>query len=181
MASREAELHAIIPSASDGIYIHAVLDFALGTKVVHYIFTDTPGARQLVMKRGVGKVRHLGGKLLWVQSREDFKMVQVPTDSNMAGINTKPLGGQRIRYLMNLTGYWRREDQIRVGENERRVFEEKKKFAGKVTKIAKMLVRMVALEGLQPMVTEAFLKEDHILCGFGAVKNPMRTGNSGLS
>jgi len=71
LSSCEAELHAIIPSASDGIYIHAVLDFALGTKVVHYIFTDTPGARQLVMKRGVGKVRHLDGKLLCIQNSTD--------------------------------------------------------------------------------------------------------------
>ena len=48
----------------------------------------------------------------------------VSTDSNMADINAKPLGGQRLRYLMNPHGYWRSEDQIRVGEYERRVFEE---------------------------------------------------------
>ena len=89
------------------------------------------------MKRGVGKVRHLDGKLLWIQNRKDFKMVQVRKDSNMADINTKPLGGERIRYLMNLIGYWHSEDQARVGERERKVFEEKKNLAGKVTKIAK--------------------------------------------
>ena len=36
-SSREAELHAIVCSASDGIYIRA----ALGTKVDHYIYTDS--------------------------------------------------------------------------------------------------------------------------------------------
>ena len=41
-------------------------------------------ARQLVVKRGFGKVRHLDEKLLWIQSREDFNMVQAPTDSNAA-------------------------------------------------------------------------------------------------
>ena len=60
---------------------------------------------------------------------------------------------------MNLIGYWQNEDQVRVGEYERREFEEKKSFAGKVNKVAKMLVRMVALEGLQPIVTEPFFKE----------------------
>ena len=35
---------------------------------------------------------------------KDFKMVQVPTDSNMADLNTKPPGGQRIRYLMKFLG-----------------------------------------------------------------------------
>ena len=102
------------------------------------------------MKRGVGKVRHLDGKLLWVQNRKDFKTVQVPTDSNMADLNTKPLRRQRLRYLMNLIGYWQSENQTRIGERERKVYEEKKNFAGKVNnKIAKMLARMVALEGLQ--------------------------------
>ena len=116
------------------------------------------------MKRGIGKARHLDGKLLWIQNRKDFKMIQVPTDGNIADINAKPLGGQRIKYLLNLIGYWHSEDQVRVGEYERRVFDEKKNVAGKVTKIAKMLVRMVALEGLQPMVTEAFSEGDNSQC-----------------
>ena len=61
-----------------------------------------------------------------------------PTDSAMADINTKPLGGQRSRCLMNLIGYWHSENQVRVGEYERRVFEEKENFAGIVSKVAKM-------------------------------------------
>ena len=49
--------------------------------------------------------------------------------------------------------------------------EEKKNFAGKVTKIARMIVRMVAFEGLQPAATEAFLKEeDNVQCGLGGMK-----------
>ena len=60
---------------------------------------------------------------------------------------------------MNLIGYWHSEEQTRVGERERKVYEEKKNLAGKVNKIAKMIVRMVAFEGLQPMATEALMKE----------------------
>ena len=62
----------------------------------NYIFTDSPSARQLVTKIGVGKVRRLDGKLLWIQSRKEFKMVQVPTDGNIADLNTKPLGKQML-------------------------------------------------------------------------------------
>ena len=40
-----------------------------------YIFTDSSSARQLVTKGGAGKVRHLDGKLLWIQNRKGFKMV----------------------------------------------------------------------------------------------------------
>ena len=56
----------------------------------HCIFTDSSSARQLVVKGGVGKVRHLDGELLWVQNRNDFtmRMAQGATDSNMVDINT---------------------------------------------------------------------------------------------
>ena len=59
LCSCEAELHEKVFSVSDGIYIRAVLDFALGTQVDHCIFADSSSARQLVTKRGVGKVRRL--------------------------------------------------------------------------------------------------------------------------
>ena len=85
----------------------SVLELALGTRVDHYIFAGSSSARQLVMKRGVGKVRHLDGTLLWNQNRKGFNMVQVPTGSNMADVNTKPLGDQRIRFLIDPIGYWR--------------------------------------------------------------------------
>ena len=42
-------------------------------------------------------------------------------------------------------------------ESARKVYEEKKNFAGKVNKIAQVLVRMVALKGLQPVVAEALI------------------------
>ena len=38
--------------------------------------------------------------------------------------------------------------------------------------IAELIVRMVASEGLQPMVSEAFLKGDNIQCVLDAVKKP---------
>ena len=63
---------------------------------------------------------------------------------------------------MSLIGYWRSEEQTRVGERARKVSEEKKNFAGKVNKIANMIVRIVTFEGLQPMATEAFMRENEI-------------------
>ena len=63
LSSCEVEPRAIVSSAADGIYIRTVLEFALGTKLGHYI-SDSSSGRQLVMKRGVAKVRYLDGKLL---------------------------------------------------------------------------------------------------------------------
>ena len=120
-------MRAIVCSAWDEVYSRSVLEFALGAKVDHSIFTDSSSARQLVMKRGVGQVRRLDGKLLWIQSRKDVKMVQVPADSNMADIITKPLGGQRTKYSMNLIGYWHSvsEEQTSRRAWEKGVWREK--------------------------------------------------------
>ena len=68
-------------------------------------------------------------------------MVQVPTDTSIADINAKPLGGQSIRFLINLFGSWHNGEKSRVGELERKAYEEKKNFARKINKIAKMIVR----------------------------------------
>ena len=43
-------MRAIVSSASHGIYNLSVLEFALGTKVDHYIFTDSSSARQLLTR-----------------------------------------------------------------------------------------------------------------------------------
>ena len=63
---------------------------------------------------------------------------------------------------------------------ERCVYEEKKNFARKVNKIAKMIVRLVAFEGLQPMVTEAFMKE-HVdnQCGLEKVEESNESWKAG--
>ena len=73
-------------------------------------------------------MRHLDGKLLWIQSRKDFKMAQASTDSNIADIGRLQRPGQRIRYLLNLIGRWHSEDQVRVGKYERREYEEQKEL-----------------------------------------------------
>ena len=67
LSSCAAELHAIVSSASDGVYIRAVLEFALR---LHRFTKCAP-----TCDKEIGKVRHLDGKLLWIQNRKDIKMV----------------------------------------------------------------------------------------------------------
>ena len=63
----EAELHAMVSTLADGIYIKRCLAFLTQADVAHYLMTDSSSARQLAAKHGVGKIRHLDGKILWVQ------------------------------------------------------------------------------------------------------------------
>ena len=67
LSSCEAELHAMVSTLADGIYIKRCLSFLTQADVSHYLMTDSSSARQLASKQGVGKIRHLDGKILWAQ------------------------------------------------------------------------------------------------------------------
>ena len=68
LSSCEAELHALVSAAADGKYIAGCLSFLAGCEVEHHGYVDNASAKSLANKPGVGKVRHLAGKLLWVQN-----------------------------------------------------------------------------------------------------------------
>jgi len=54
----------------------------LKADVSHYLMTDSSSARQLASKQGVGKIRRLDGKILWVQQHVlagDVFLQQLPT------------------------------------------------------------------------------------------------------
>jgi len=60
--------------------------------VEHHQLTDNSAARQLISRQGVGKIRHLSGKLLWMQSKVldgDVIIHQVPTLWNYSDVGTK--------------------------------------------------------------------------------------------
>ena len=79
----------------------------MGEKLEHVQYTDSSSARQLASRQGVGKVRHLSGKILWVQEKVNEGTVnlrQVPTVWNVADIGTKCLNQQRMMVLMHETG-----------------------------------------------------------------------------
>ena len=69
LSSCESELYSIVSSMCDAIYIRRCLEFLLEGQVMQVQFTDSSSARQLLSRQGCGKIRHLSGKALWVQSK----------------------------------------------------------------------------------------------------------------
>jgi len=67
LSSCEAELHALVSTLCDGIFLRRCLVFLTGAVVDHFLFTDSSSARQLSMQQGAGKIKHLSGKILWIQ------------------------------------------------------------------------------------------------------------------
>ena len=103
LSSCESELHSLVSCVCDGIFIKACAAFVLDEPLEHFQFTDSSSARQLASRQGSGKVRHLSGKLLWIQEKtadNTFKLRQVPTTFNVADIGTKALSRQRLFYFV---------------------------------------------------------------------------------
>ena len=112
---REPELHSIVSSMSDAIFVRRCLVLQ-----VHYI--DSSSVRQLVSRQGCGKIRHLSGKMQWVQGTVhdgEVHIVQVPIAFNAGDIGTKPLPKRRLLALMWETGMVYVDTQEPVGEAER--------------------------------------------------------------
>ena len=99
LSSAEAELHGLVSGAADGMALRLCIEFLIGIKLLHVCLIDNSATRQVSNKRGSGKLRHVSGKLLWVQDQASSKVLdvkQVSTSLSVGDIGTKPLLKQRL-------------------------------------------------------------------------------------
>ena len=102
LSSAESELHALVAGACDGICLRYSLEFLTDQKVHHICWIDNSANRQIACKRGSGKLRHVSGRLLWVQDKVAegvMEVRQIGTTYNLADVGTKPLGKNRLQLL----------------------------------------------------------------------------------
>ena len=63
------------------------MEFLTGDQVEQWQWVDNSAARQLIERQGVGKVCHLAGKMLWVQTKVregEVMLSQIPTSFNIS-------------------------------------------------------------------------------------------------
>ena len=116
----------------------------------HYALVDNTAAKQIANKKGVGKIRHLAGKVLWIQeytSSGKVKVIQIPTNLNLSDIGTKPLSMSRTKALLYYIGMV--EDDTAVGEAEYDEMVTKYEAGKKIKAMAKTLVKILALSSLE--------------------------------
>ena len=104
LSSAESELHALVAGACDGICLRYSLEFLTNQQVQRVCWIDNSATRQIVCKRGSGKLRHVSGRLLWVQDKVAeaiMEVKQVGTTYNLADVGTKPLGKNRLQLLLH--------------------------------------------------------------------------------
>ena len=160
LSSAESELHSMVSGCCDGIFIKRCAEFLFGSPVQHFQWTDNSAARQLVARQGVGRIRHLSGKILWIQQcvlSGDVSMGQVPTLMNFSDIGTKCLPKGRLNFLLHEIGAMDPATLELVGEEEHAMVVEQQRnreAVGKLIKFVKRMSLVLGIQGLEPVGVE---------------------------
>lgn len=99
-------------AAAGGLETGSILN-EVNVKTKPRIRSDSTAARGILHRRGVGRVRHLDIKDLWVQEKvQDGAMSidKVATTANRGAIGTKPMDGSKLSYLISITSLERATD-----------------------------------------------------------------------
>ena len=105
LSSCESEFNSYVSGMVDFIYVNNAIEFLLGASVLRFTYIDSSSAKSLITRQGVGRTRHLEGKLLWVQelSKQGYMQVSgVNTLRNPSDLGTKSLARERILCLLHM-------------------------------------------------------------------------------
>ena len=164
LSSAEAELNALVSGAADGIYLRRCLEFLMEEKVVHHCLVDNSAALHLCHRKGPGKLRHIAGKLLWIQdmvAQGDLEVKAVGTVANVADLGTKPLAKARVNLILHWCQIYNGGGE-RIGQEEQQRLEESSVSRSKIQRLAKLLNRILLLEGLEHVAGERVSMEEKI-------------------
>ena len=121
LSSTEAEWYAASSGVCDAYYLQHIVEFVTsGNCNILTLHTDSSAVRILSLKFGVGRLRHIRGRMLWLQERmsnHELDIRQVPTSQNIADLNTKGHSKNRFLALLHMFGFVT-SNGIHVGEDE---------------------------------------------------------------
>jgi hypothetical protein len=106
LSSGEAEYVALVKAAAEGLGVQA-LACDLGLETALRIGLDSSAAKSMASRSGVGRVRHLDTRRLWVQEAVrvgKFVLDKVRGDQNPANLLTKPLSSEQMTDELDLLG-----------------------------------------------------------------------------
>jgi hypothetical protein len=179
LSSCESEYLSAVGGAAEGLYVGRLWRFLTRKEVAVNTITDSSSCRAFSQRQGVGRLKHIDAKFLWVQQRLKegaMAMEGVPTLLNVADIGTKRLTKVRrafLMYLMGMVQYDESSDSyVAVGEWEfaeelrRRTMAKNMKAVKQVMlntlmdipeggslPISTNFVKLVTLMAMQPVVT----------------------------
>ena len=90
LSSAEAELNAAVEAAQEGLGI-AYLEEELGRQLIVNLYGDSSANHGIIQRQGIGKVKHLGVRQLWLQQQVEIGTCQhykIPRLDNFADLMT---------------------------------------------------------------------------------------------
>ena len=174
LSSCESEYLSAVGGAAEGLYIGRLWKFLTRKEVAVSTVTDSSSCRAFSQRQGVGRLKHIDAKFLWVQQRLKegaMAMEGVPTLLNVADMGTKRLRRAFLMYLMGMVQYNEASDSYVAfgelefaGELRRRTMAKNMKSVKKVMMSTLVdsaevgnpvtstnLVKLVTLMAMQPM------------------------------
>ena len=164
LSSGEAETYAATSGGCDAVLLRECLLFLFPSGELEVrLFIDSSACRSILQRQGVGKVRHLSTRCLWMQQfckRGVFSVHPIGTKLNVSDIGTKRHPRPRMLYLMFLLGVYDQGCSQRVGsETYDRLTSEtliassvnQLRATGLPTGTCKSLLRVLLVSALSPM------------------------------
>ena len=105
LSSGEAEYDGVAKGGCEGSGIAGIEEDLMGVRMVIVMGADSSAARGTARRTGVGKIKHLETRALWVQdqvARGRIILNKIDGESNPADLLTKYLSGPKIRQLTQL-------------------------------------------------------------------------------
>ena len=119
LSSAQSEMYAAASGGCDAVLIVGILKWIFDMFFQIHLYLDSAAVRGILNRRGVGKVRHLSCRCLWLQQRmADGSMIVTPVSGlkNPADIGAKRSNVQRTKALMFLLGMFDHFSNFQVGE-----------------------------------------------------------------
>ena len=105
LSSGEAEYYGAVRATGVGLGIQALLKDA-GIEVSLRVWTDSSAAIGTAGRQGLGKLRHLQCRSLWLQQRlrrKEFELRKIPGEDNPADLFTKHMdSAHRLDKLLDM-------------------------------------------------------------------------------
>ncbi|CAK0871316.1 unnamed protein product, partial [Prorocentrum cordatum] len=106
LSSAEAEYYAAVTVAAEAIHLQSVMKF-LDMDVKIRVRMDSSAGKAICHRIGVGRIRHLEVRTLWLQAKvrdKKLAVVKQAGETNLADIGTKALASQRFHWLRGQLG-----------------------------------------------------------------------------
>eukprot|EP00435_Cladocopium_sp_Y103_P049165 s951_g14.t1 len=125
------------------VQLSRLVSWMTGKRTVIWLYTDGSGARGILQRRGVGRLRHLSCRVLWLQALVEtgaVKLSAIAGSLNPADVGTKRLPAPRLRSLMSTLGMFNVETgNLEGADDPGGIYKKRGNVVGQIATILSVL------------------------------------------